>query len=87
MSIEKSSSIIDVRTLEEYQEDHIEGAVNIPLEQIQDRLQEFREMATPIIMYCRSGNRSGIAVNILRQHGIVDTINGGGIDEMKGGLI
>lgn len=87
MSLKSTPSIVDVRTQEEYLEGHIGGAVNIPLDQIQDRLQEFREMSTPIIMYCRSGNRSGIAVNILKQKGIADAMNGGGINDMKGGLI
>ena len=40
-------------------------------------------MPKPIIAYCRRGNRSGIAVSILKQNGIVDVVNGGGLDDLK----
>lgn len=79
----KTQTFVDVRTPEEYKDDHMAGAVNIPLDQVLQRLPEFKEMEKPIIAYCRSGNRSGTAVRILKQHGITDTINGGGIDEVR----
>jgi phage shock protein E len=78
-----AQTFVDVRSPEEYKDDHVAGAINIPLDQVQQRLPEFKEMAKPIITYCRSGNRSGTAVRILRQNGITDTINGGGIDEVR----
>lgn len=40
-------------------------------------------MPEPIIVYCRSGNRSGIAVSILAQNGIANAVNGGGLDDLK----
>lgn len=40
-------------------------------------------MQKPIVAYCQSGNRSGMAVAILKQYGISDAINGGGIDDLK----
>jgi len=40
-------------------------------------------MPQPIIVYCRSGNRSGIAVSILKQNGIADAVNGGGLNDLK----
>lgn len=75
-------TIVDVRTPEEFSEGHVSGAINIPLDQVQQRLQEFKEMPTPIVAYCRSGNRSGMAVSLLKQNGINDVINGGGLDDM-----
>jgi phage shock protein E len=42
----------------------------------------FKEMPKPIIAYCRSGNRSGMAVSMLKQAGITDVINGGGLDDL-----
>ena len=76
-------TIIDVRTPEEFTEGHFPNAINIPLDQVAQRIEEFRKMKKPIIAYCRSGNRSGVAVSILKQHGIAEAINGGGLDDLK----
>jgi phage shock protein E len=76
-----NSTIVDVRTPEEYSGEHFPDAINIPLDQVNQRISEFKEMSKPIIAYCRSGNRSGMAVAILKQNGINDAINGGGLDD------
>ena len=76
------ATIVDVRTPEEFADEHYPGAVNIPLDQLQYRLEEFREMKTPIVAYCRSGSRSGIAVSILKQRGINEVYNGGGLQDL-----
>ena len=39
-------------------------------------------MKTPIVAYCRSGSRSGIAVSILKQRGINEVYNGGGLQDL-----
>lgn len=52
--------LVDVRTPEEYNAEKIEGAVNIPLDQIESRLSEFRGKKS-IVVYCRSGIRAGKA--------------------------
>ncbi len=77
-----NSTIVDVRTPEEYAGEHFPNAINIPLDQVAQRINEFKEMSKPIVAYCRSGNRSGMAVAILKQNGITDAINGGGIADM-----
>ena len=77
-----NATIVDVRTPEEFTEGHFPNAINIPLDQVTQRINEFKEMPKPIIAYCRSGNRSGIAVSMLNQSGITDVINGGGLDEL-----
>lgn len=79
-------SIVDVRTPEEYLIEHFPNAINIPLDSIAQRIEEFRQMKKPIIAYCRSGNRSRTAVSILKQYGITDAVNGGGIDDLKQNL-
>jgi phage shock protein E len=76
-------TVIDVRTPEEFSEGHYPNAINIPLDHVQQRINEFKEMPKPIVAYCRSGNRSGMAVSILKQNGINDAINGGGLDDLK----
>ncbi len=79
----KNATIVDVRTPEEFAGERFPNAINIPLDQVAQRINEFKEMPKPIVAYCRSGNRSGMAVSILKQNGINDAINGGGLDDLK----
>jgi rhodanese-related sulfurtransferase len=76
------TTIVDVRMPFEYDEEHVEGAINIPLQEIPQRVEEFKSMKQPIVVYCRSGNRSAQAQMFLRQHGIKEIYNGGGLYDM-----
>ena len=82
MNIDKNATIIDVRTPEEFAGQHVPGAINIPLNQLSTRINELKDTPKPIIAYCRSGNRSGMAIGVMKQNGITDAVNGGGIDDM-----
>jgi phage shock protein E len=82
MNIDKNATIVDVRTPGEFDGQHIAGAINIPLDEVAQRINELKNLPKPIITYCRSGSRSSVAVNILKQNGITEAVNGGGIDEM-----
>lgn len=75
-------TFVDVRTPEEFASGHVPGAVNIPLHQVQNRLEEFKTMQKPVVAYCRSGARSGMATSILTQNGVQEVINGGGMSEV-----
>jgi rhodanese-related sulfurtransferase len=62
--------ILDVRSPQEYREGHIQGAVNIPYDQLAGRLGElevFRDQG--VVVYCRTGRRAGIAEQTLEQAG------------------
>lgn len=72
----QSKTIIDVRTPAEYQGGHVTGSINIPLQEVQSKLDEIKSMEQPIILCCASGNRSGQAANFLKSCGI-DCENGG----------
>lgn len=74
--------IVDVRTPGEFGEGHHPEAVNIPLSEVQNRLPEFAHLQKPVICYCRNGNRSGMAVWLLKQGGITDVYNGGSLEDM-----
>lgn len=74
--LEKKAVIIDVRTPLEFNGGHVNGSINIPLNVIQARFFEIKEMKKPIIAVCLSGGRSGQATSFLKQQGI-DVINGG----------
>ena len=78
----KKGTIVDVRTPEEFTSGHFPNAVNIPLDEVQLRIKEFTEMPKPIVAYCRTGNRSGMALSLLKQNGIADAVNGGGLDDL-----
>lgn len=78
-----STIVIDVRSPWEFETSHISGAQNIPLEEIPYKISAFKSFNSPIVLYCRSGARSGIAASILKQNGINEVYNGGGLDEMK----
>ena len=65
-----STVIIDVRTPAEFAEGHVEGAINLDLEdgQFEAELPNL-DPAQPYIVYCRSGRRSGVAVEIMKASG------------------
>lgn len=81
-TVNNKPTMVDVRTPEEFAESHFPDAINIPLDMVAARIDEFKTMPKPIIAYCRSGNRSGMAVTILAQHGITEVINGGGLQDL-----
>ena len=62
--------VIDVRTPQEFNGANAPGSLNIPLNEIVDRLEELKAMEQPLILCCRSGNRSGQAAYYLSQQGI-----------------
>lgn len=69
--------VVDVRTEEEFDMDgHAEGSVNYPLDQIQNKIEDLKKY-DHVILVCRSGNRAGIAKNILEQAGIKNVENMG----------
>jgi len=77
------TAVIDVRTPGEFQMGHVRGAINIPLDEVPQRVAEIAALPAPRVLYCRSGNRSGIAVQMLKQAGLTDLYNGGGLFDME----
>jgi len=75
---------IDVRTAGEFEAGHVEGAVNIPYEDIVDRIGEVTANKDDVIyVYCRSGRRSGIALEALQQAGFDNVVNLGGLEDAQ----
>jgi len=74
------NTIVDVRTPAEFMGGHVAGSVNIPLNEIPQRLDEFRNMAQPIVLCCASGNRSGQATHFLNAQGIACENGGSWLD-------
>jgi rhodanese-related sulfurtransferase len=74
--VEEGAYLVDVRTPAEFAEGHVNGSVNIPLDNVVSELPKFKNKKN-IIVFCRSGNRSGQAKSILEQNGITGVVNGG----------
>lgn len=60
--------ILDVRTVSEYNDAHIEGAINIPVQELEERVNELSKN-DELLIYCRTGNKSSQAVSILKSYG------------------
>lgn len=81
--VEKEALIVDVRSKNEFSSGHIEGAVNIPLELVEQKAETLRHHPQ-IVVYCRSGNRSAHAKKILSDCGINNVIDGGSLSQAQG---
>ena len=79
--------VLDVRAPNEYTSGHVPGAVNLPLGQLQRRIEEI-EAKHSIAVICGSGYRSSIAASILERHGFSGSINvrGGTVAWIKAGF-
>ncbi len=78
--------LIDVRTAEEYRTGAVPSAINIPYDVIQDNLPT-QDRSARIVVYCRSGNRSGKAKATLEALGFQNVNNFGAVTNWKGKLI
>ncbi len=80
--ISKGAFLVDVRTPSEFAQGHVKGSVNIPLDKIPTQLAKFKGKEN-IVVFCRSGNRSGQAKSILENNGIANVVNGGTWQNVK----
>src|SRR5690554_1678900 len=72
--------IVDVRTIAEYNEGHIVGSINVPLDQIKATIGDSIESKdTPLFVVCRSGNRSAQAQSMLLSMGYTDVTDIGSV--------
>ncbi len=79
----EGACLIDVRTHSEYISGHIEGAINIPLDRFNHDIQRVvADKNCPVILYCRSGARSGHALSVMQQLGYHHVFNGGGVGSL-----
>ena len=76
---------VDVRTPAEFVQGSVKGAINIPLDQIENQLAKFKGKKN-IVVFCRSGNRSSQAKVILEQNGFTNIKNGGSWEDVNAKL-
>ena len=79
---------IDVRSEEEFKSGHLQGAVNIPHDQIVERIKSVSpDKNAPVNLYCRSGRRAEAALTELKKAGYTNVTNHGGYEDLvKKGL-
>ncbi len=81
---DSNTSILDVRTIEEYKEGHLRDATLIPVQDLENNLGMLRQdKHKKIIVYCATGNRSVSASRILEENGFTPLNVKGGIIELK----
>jgi len=82
MDTEENFILLDVRTQEEYESSHIPGAILIPDNEVEERAEkELPDKDQLILVYCRSGNRSKTASQILANMGYTNVKEFGGIND------
>jgi len=77
-----ATTIVDVRTEGEFAEGNVNGSINIPLNEVVDRMEELKGMQ-PLVLCCLSGGRSGQATDFLQAQGCENVHNGGGWEMVK----
>ena len=78
---DSKTTIVDVRTTEEFLQGNLKGSINIPLHEIVDRVEELKRIQ-PLVLCCLSGGRSGKATAYLQAQGCEKVYNGGGWEEI-----
>lgn len=82
--VTQGALLIDVRTPQEFTAGHVEGALNIQHDSIAEQIARFgTDKTREIVLYCRSGRRSGIAKDTLIQHGFTRVFNAGGYQDFQ----
>lgn len=67
--------LLDVRTPEEFGQGHLEGAKNIPVQELARRVDDVGPRETPVVVYCAAGMRAQAASELLRRAGFKDVLN------------
>ena len=76
------TKFVDVRSREEFADGHFPGATNIPLSEIISNADELKTLNGPVVLYCRSGARSMNAYLLLKQLGLENVHNAGGLHDL-----
>ena len=76
------TSIVDVRTTEEFENSSVEGSVNIPLNLVPENIETLKKMQ-PLVLCCAAGARSGQAMDFLKINGLDKVFNGGSWQDVE----
>lgn len=79
--------LLDVRTVDEYGQGHIDGSLNIPLQNIHSVKNNIPDLDKPIYVHCLSGARSAQATSVLKSMGYTNVTDIGGIHSYRGKVV
>jgi Rhodanese-related sulfurtransferase len=80
--IEEGALVIDVRTIDEYEDGHLPNAINIPVGELIKRAAQIIPKDKPVLLYCESGSRSAMGAMLLKTMGYHNVTNAGGIADL-----
>lgn len=81
---QQNDVLLDVRTAEEFAAGHLKNAINIPHDEISDKISDHvTDKNAKIVVYCKSGGRAAKAKGKLDKLGFKDVTNAGGYDDLK----
>tara|TARA_B110000046_G_scaffold169873_1_gene189339 strand:+ start:273 stop:551 length:279 start_codon:yes stop_codon:yes gene_type:complete len=83
--IKSGATIVDVRSREEFEQGHVTSSVNIPLNEVVARIDQFKSIEQPFLVCCLSGGRSEQATEYLQSMNI-KCLNAGGWQQVKSWL-
>jgi len=86
--IAEGATVLDVRTADEFAEDHVTSATNVPVGEVARRIPEIDKLVAgdktkPVVVYCAAGGRAAKAKQQLEAAGYTQVVNGGGLDDLK----
>jgi rhodanese-related sulfurtransferase len=86
--IASGAVILDVRSTEEYAEEHLPNAVNVPVQELTQRMAEVAALVSgdktrPVVIYCATGSRAATAKRTLEAAGYSRVVNGRGLDDLR----
>jgi phage shock protein E len=73
--VKAGARLLDVRTPAEFAAGHIEGALNIPVQELAKRVEEVGPKEVPVVVYCQAGMRAANAAQILQKAGFREIFN------------
>jgi rhodanese-related sulfurtransferase len=77
--VKDGARLVDVRTPAEHKAGHIDGSINVPVQELARRVSELGDKSKPVVVYCASGVRSASAAGILRRAGFTEVHDLGSI--------
>lgn len=81
-ALKANAIILDVRTPAEFAEKNFPASLNIPVDELEKRINELGDKNKLILVYCRSGRRSAIAKKTLNDKGYINVVDAGGLDDL-----
>jgi phage shock protein E len=84
--VKEGAAVIDVRSKGEFDGCHINGSINIPVDQLSNNLGKLKDKNKTVIVCCASGMRSAAAKRMLQANGYTAVHNGGGWSSLQNKL-